>query len=154
MPQVRRLKAARTVQSATRSRRGSSQMNSQKQNERSERRKTKLIVVPVGEGLQALNSMKKELDQMLDVLFGRVASPIDRGILTLMEVSQAYFARGQEMTMDILRQEQEGMVLPSSALSKFRKGELRHFLELTKSAIDLGSRRVTVAQQQYEERHG
>jgi hypothetical protein len=81
---------------------------------------------------------------MRDVLLGRTPPPVDRGVLTLMEVADAYFARAKEMEMIILRWEADGNVIRGSKTYKFRTGELRSFIELAKGACELGSRRVTL----------
>jgi hypothetical protein len=94
-----------------------------------------------------------ELQGYTSVLMGRVPPPINRGVMTLMEVAEAYYARGQEINMEILRKEREGLVTKGTALYRFRTGELRAFLELTKKAIDLGSRRITFEQMLYEQRY-
>jgi hypothetical protein len=99
--------------------------------------------------------MMEELQDMTDVLMGRVDPPIDAGYLTLMEVADAYFARASEMTMLIHEAEREGRVSKGSAYTKFRTSELREFKELAKKASELGSRRLTNEQLRYEmEQHG
>jgi hypothetical protein len=96
-------------------------------------------------GLQPIEEMEEELESYMDVLMGRVAPPVDAGHLTLMEVADAYFARACEMQYHILKAEREGAVFKGHSYYKFRTGELRTFLELTKRAADLGSRRLTQA---------
>jgi hypothetical protein len=91
---------------------------------------------------------------MRDVLMGRIKPPIDNGVMTLMEVADAYFARAKEIEEIILRAETQGSVLRGTHTSKFRTGELRSFLELSKAAAELGSRRVTAARLQYDLEHG
>lgn len=91
-----------------------------------------------------------ELDEYRDVLLGRQPPPINNGILTLMEVADAYLARGREMEQALLRGEAEGTILKGSRQYKFRTGELRSFLEMAKSAVELGSRRVTAAKMEYD----
>lgn len=61
----------------------------------------------------------------------------------MMEVATAYHARGQEIDMIIHRGERNSSILKSSPYYKFRTGELRAFLELTKKCAELGSRRLT-----------
>lgn len=106
----------------------------------------------VGEGLPNLTELKSELLDMTDVLMGREEPPIDRGVFTLHEVADAYFARASELTMLIQQAEREGHVAKGSAHYKFRTGELRTFLDMAKRASDLGSRRLTFAQMMYSER--
>jgi len=97
-------------------------------------------------GLTPLPLLESELQDMMDVLLGREAPPIDTGVSTLMEVADAYFARASEISILILAQEREGNLTRASKYVKFRTGELRHFLELAKRAADLGSRRITMRQ--------
>ena len=96
-------------------------------------------------GLQPIEEMEEELEGYMDVLMGRTPPPISAGHLTLMEVADAYFARACEMQFHILKAEREGAVFKGHSYYKFRTGELRTFLELTKRAADLGSRRLTQA---------
>lgn len=94
--------------------------------------------------------MRDELAEMTDVLLGRQDPPIDRGVLTLMEVADAYYARAKEMEMLILQAEADGTVLKSSRTYKFRTGQLRSFIDMAKYAIELGSRRVTAERMEME----
>lgn len=80
---------------------------------------------------------------MTDILLGREEPPIQSGVLTLMEVADGYYSRAAEITMLIQKLEREGRVAKGSELYRFRTGELRTFMELTKRAADLGSRRLT-----------
>lgn len=79
---------------------------------------------------------------MRDVLMGREDSPVV-GVLALMEVADAYFARASEMEQAILKGEREGSISRGSALYRFRTQELRSFKEMASAAAALGSRRVT-----------
>lgn len=97
-------------------------------------------------GMPSLVLLESEVQDMMDVLLGRVDPPINSGVLTLMEVADAYFARGSEMVMLILKGEREGSIPRGGNYAKFRTGELRHFLDVCKGARDLGSRRVTAKQ--------
>ena len=99
----------------------------------------------VGSGLPEVEELEEELEGYMDVLMGRVPPPIDAGHLTLMEVADAYFARACEIQYHILKAEREGGVFKGSPYYRFRTGELRSFLELSKRAADLGSRRLTQA---------
>jgi hypothetical protein len=96
----------------------------------------------VGSGLPDLKTMEAELDDMVAVLKGEVPAPVT-GTLALMECSDAFYARGKEMEMLLLRGEREGTILRGSNHYRFRTGELRSFLDLCKSASELGSRRLT-----------
>lgn len=105
----------------------------------------------VGEGIYAVPKLRHEMDQMLDVLMGRVDPPVSHGVLTLMEVADAYFARAKEMTIHIHRMEADGEVKKGDPLYRFRTGELRDFMELAKEAADLGSRRLTKESLMFEQ---
>lgn len=97
--------------------------------------------------------MRSELDTMRDVLMGRQQPPMENGVMTLMEVADAYFARAKEMEQIIHRHEADGVVLRGSKHYKFRTGELRSFIELAKGAVELGSRRITNAKMEFDMRH-
>lgn len=101
--------------------------------------------IQVGEGLPSLEELEAELESYMDVLMGREPPPVEAGHLTLMEVADAYFARASEIQYLILKAEREGGVFKGHSYYKFRTGELRTFLELSKRAADLGSRRLTQA---------
>lgn len=109
----------------------------------------RLFDIPSGFNLM---EMREELHGYVDVLLGRTEPPISIGTGTLMEVAEAYHARASEMEMAIHQAEVDGHVLKNSAPYKFRTGQLRTFIELCKRTIDLGSRRITVAQIESEAR--
>lgn len=102
-----------------------------------------LRAVAVGSGVPSITMMATELQDMTDVLLGRVEPPIDAGHLTLYEIADAYYARAAEMTFLLQKAEREGTITKGSAHYRFRTGELRTFLEMAKRAADLGSRRLT-----------
>lgn len=103
----------------------------------------RLRAFQVGEGLPDPDVLSEEIESYVDVLMGRVDPPIQAGVLTLMEVADAYFARACEIEQQILKLEREGSVFRGSKYYKFRTGELRSFLALSKKASELGSRRLT-----------
>lgn len=107
--------------------------------------------VVLGEGLPNLPAMQAEIEDMMDILLGRVEPPVDMGTITLMEVSDAYFSRAMEMTYLLQKGEREGTVLKGSSHYKFRTGELRTFTEIAKRAADLGSRRLSEEQLRFEQ---
>lgn len=112
-------------------------------------------IFDVAEGMGTAEELADELEEMTDVLLGRIAPPVSSGILTLLEISDAYYSRASEMTMKIQRAEREGRITKGHELVRFRTGELRTFLEMTKRASDLGSRRLTdVMATQDKERTG
>jgi hypothetical protein len=94
-----------------------------------------------------------ELDDMREVLLGHIQPPIANGILTMMEVADAYYGRAKEIEQVILRAEAEGQVTKGSRTYRFRTGELRSFIEMAARAAELGSRRLTAAKLEYEMRH-
>ena len=106
-------------------------------------------------GASDIVELRDEIDYMTDVLLGRLDPPIPpEKVSTLMEVANAFYARGMEIASHIQRMETDGVVLRNSKMYKFRTGELRTFNELAKAAVDLGSRRITVAAMESEERYG
>lgn len=105
----------------------------------------------LGEGLD-LHDMRQELKDMTDVLLGRVPPPVDTGVSTLMEVAEAYHARAREMEQHLHEAEADGYVLRGDKRYRFRTGQLRSFIEMTRLAVDLGSRRITVAKIEYDMR--
>lgn len=112
---------------------------------------SRLRDVPLELGLPKLEDLVAEFDHYRDVLLGRVEPPIDVGVGTLMEVADAYFARACEVDQLIHQGEREGGIFKNSNYYKFRTGELRSFLDLSKRAAELGSRRITLAQMAYAE---
>lgn len=109
--------------------------------------------IEVGIDLPPVEELAQELREYTDVLMGRTHPPIDAGVLTLMEVADAYFARASEIQTLILEKEREGDVFRGSVYYKFRTGELRSFLEMAKRAADLGSRRLTHQKHLMEMQH-
>ena len=104
------------------------------------------LEVQVESGIPHVDVLSEELENMRNVLFGRIDLDMESSYITLMEVATAYFCRGQEIDGLIHKAERDGTVVRGSALYKFRTGELRSFPELTKMAANLGSRRLTQEQ--------
>jgi|JI9StandDraft_1071089.scaffolds.fasta_scaffold08998_5 hypothetical protein len=104
------------------------------------------LAAQVQAGLPSVERLADELEEMRSVLFNRVEGEVDSPYLSLLEVATAYFCRGQEIDELIHKAEREKIILRGSPLYKFRTGELRAFLELTKMAATLGSRRLTQEQ--------
>ena len=71
-----------------------------------------------------------------------------------MEVANAYYSRGMEIAARIQRMEAQGVVLKNSEMYRFRTGELRTFNDMAKAAVELGSRRITIATMEADERYG
>jgi len=101
--------------------------------------------IQLGHGLPTVDKMWEEIQKMTNVLMGRDEIEEEFGILALMEIADAYYARGCEMTMLIQHGEREGTVMKGSDYTRFRTGELRTFTDMAKRAADLGSRRLTMA---------
>lgn len=103
----------------------------------------RLTDVPVLEGLGSVDDLKDELLGYCDVLLGRVDPPTDHGVMSLMEVADAYHARALEMEMRIHEQERTGNIIKGSDYYRFRTGALRSFIAMSKAAAEKGSRRLT-----------
>ena len=95
--------------------------------------------VPLALGMPSLGELEDEFAGYTDVLLGRQDPPIDAGVLTLMEVSNAYLGRALEIEAMILAAERDRAILKSSPFSKFRTGELRSFITMATKCQDLGS---------------
>ena len=103
----------------------------------------KLTDVPLGLGLPGVEELQDELLGYTDVLLGREVPPVDSPYLSLMEIASAYHARALEIEMLIHNEEQHRRVVRGSPHYKFRTGQLRSFIEMSKRLADLGSRRLT-----------
>jgi hypothetical protein len=103
----------------------------------------RVMDIQIAAGLPHVNELSDELQHMTNVILGRLDSPLDSPYLALMEVATAYYCRGQEIDMLIHEAERKQIVEKGSDLAKFRTGELRAFLEMSKRAAELGSRRLT-----------
>jgi len=106
----------------------------------------RLIDVEIDLGLAPVDDLSEEIQHMTNVILGRLDSPLGSPYLALAEVATAYYCRAQEIDMLIHKGEREGVVMKNSSLYKFRTGELRAFIELSKRAAELGSRRLTQEQ--------
>jgi hypothetical protein len=109
--------------------------------------------VPLNEGLRDVEDLQEELLEYANVLLGRVDPPIDSPYLSMMELATAYHARALEIEMMIHWEEQQHRVIRGHPLYKFRTGQLRSFIELSKKMADLGSRRLTQEQMLTEMRY-
>lgn len=106
--------------------------------------------VQVGLGLPDLADLVTEVKGYWDVLLGRSSPPIEAGDLTLMEIANAYLSRALEIDSLIHEAEREGGVFKGSQYYRFRTGELRDFIEVSKRAQELGSRRLTQARLEHD----
>ena len=103
-------------------------------------------------GMPPLEQCRKELADYADYLLGRKAPPFDAGVSTLMEVASASLGRALEMQSRIQRGETDGTIAKGSQWYKFRTGELRTFIELSKNFVEMGSRRITAMKMEYDMR--
>lgn len=115
----------------------------------------RLIDIEVGLGLDPVDDLWAEIQHYMNVLLGREDSPISSPYLSMMEVATAYYARAMEIDAIIHAAEREGAVMRGSPLYRFRTGELRSFIDLSKRCVELGSRRLAqedlLAKQRFEE---
>ena len=112
----------------------------------------KLSSVPVKYGLPPVDDLWEEISEYMDILLGRKDAPIDSPYLVLAEVATAYYCRAQEIDAKIHAGEREGDIVKGSPYYRFRTGELRSFIELSKRASELGSRRLTQEQLLHNQR--
>jgi len=112
----------------------------------------RLTEVQTALGLPDVDDLWKEIHGYMDVLLGREESPIDSPYLNLLEVSTAYYCRAQEIDALIHAGEREGVIAKGSPYYKFRTGELRSFIELSRRSAELGSRRLTQEQLLHNQR--
>lgn len=97
----------------------------------------------LGQGLPEPSEIRDELRGYRDVLMGREDPPLQKGVMTLMEVAEGYFARACEIEQEILEAQQEGRITKTGEYNTLRTQEIRSYKELFKSATELGSRRLT-----------
>lgn len=97
-------------------------------------------------GLPGVPELEAEIREYVAVLTGHQEPPFDMGIITLMEVGNAYFARLNELRILILQAERSGAVDKSSPYAKIRTGDLAIAADLAKRCTDVGSRRLSHAQ--------
>lgn len=102
-----------------------------------------LMAVPLGDGLAAVDDLWTEIRGYLDVLLGRVPSPIQSPYLVMQEVATGYYGRAREIEMLIARAERKGLVKAKDPYYAFRRGELAAFIRIAGRCCDLGSRRLT-----------
>lgn len=105
--------------------------------------KGKLRQFRIPSGLPTPDEIRKEIEHYRDVLHGRAEPPIQKGVMTLMEVAEGYFSRACEMEQMIYQGKAEGWLPKNMGYEQLRTQEIRSFKELAKAATDLGSRRIT-----------
>jgi hypothetical protein len=101
------------------------------------------MAVPIGDGLPAVDDLWTEIRGYLDVLVGRLPSPIQSPYLSMQEVATGYYGRAREIEMLIARAERKGLVKAKDPYYSFRRNELAAFIRLAGRCCDLGSRRLT-----------
>ena len=112
----------------------------------------RLMDIKVGLGLPHVDDIWEEIQHYTNVILGREDAEMVSPYLGLAEAATAYYCRAQELDMLIHAGEREGIIARGSALYRFRTGELRSFLELSKRAAELGSRRLTQEQLLHDQR--
>lgn len=105
----------------------------------------------VGSGLPKPEEVRAELEEYRDVLMGRKEPPLEKGVITLMEVANGYFSRACEIEQLILQAKAEGWLPKNMGYETLRTQEIRSFKELSKSATELGSRRITFENLRFEQ---
>lgn len=116
-----------------------------------------LRVFRVGEGLPSIIALQEEIQGYWDILLGRVEPPVRmrERTLALMECADAFHSRALEIKSLIQTMEAEGRASRGSAHYLFRTGPLQNFIDMSRKASDLGSRRLTEASLRTEaERRG
>ena len=97
----------------------------------------------LGQGLPTPKAIRRELKGYKRVLMGFEDPPMEKGVMTLMEVAEGYFARACDIEQEILEAMAEGRITKNSEYGTLRTQEIRSYKELFKSATELGSRRLT-----------
>lgn len=97
----------------------------------------------LGQGLPSTEAIRKELKGYKRVLMGFEDPPIQRGVMTLMEVAEGYYSRACDIEQEILEAQQEGRIPKTGEWNTLRTQEIRSYKDLFKSATELGSRRLT-----------
>lgn len=113
--------------------------------------KGKLRSFKIPAGLPTPTEIRDEMEHYRDVLHGRADPPIQKGVITLMEVAEGYFSRLCEIEQLILRAKAEGTLPAGMGYESLRTQEIRSFKELSKAATELGSRRLTFENLRYQQ---
>ncbi len=99
--------------------------------------------IPLGADLGTEDELIEEFLSYANILLGRADAQLDSPYLDLMEHAAAYYARAKEVEMLIFGEEHARRVVRGHPLNKFRTGQLRSFIEMSKMLADVGSRRLT-----------
>jgi hypothetical protein len=115
----------------------------------------RLTDVETIEGLPDIEELQDELLGYVNIILGRADPPLqlDGFYLDLMEVAAVYYARAKEIDMLIHWEEQNRRVIRGSPYYRFRTGQLRSFIDMSKMMADLGSRRLTQERLLNEQRY-
>lgn len=105
----------------------------------------------LGSGLPEPKAIRRELEDMRDVLMGRKEPPMQKGVATLMEIANGYFSRACEIEQLIYTAKAEGWLPKNKGYEQLRTQEIRSFKELSKAATELGSRRITFENLRYQQ---
>ena len=100
----------------------------------------------LGVGLPTVEEIREELRGYRQVLLGHDDPPIalrGKGVATLMEYAEGVFSRACDIEQLILEAVDQGWISKSSSYHTLRTQELRSFKEMSRSAAELGSRRIT-----------
>jgi hypothetical protein len=95
--------------------------------------------------LEELTGYAEHLATFLGGEYPSIGSTLD-----LLEVSTAYLARAYDIERRLYEREQKGNLPRGCPEQRFRTGPLGSFIEQAKVCRDLGSRRLTFAQLQYD----
>ncbi len=104
---------------------------------------TRLVDIPLSEGIPSVEELIEEFLGYANTLLGRADAELESPYLDLMEHAAAYYARAKEVEMLIFGEEHARRVVRGHPLNKFRTGQLRSFIEMSKMLADVGSRRLT-----------
>ena len=113
----------------------------------------RLTDAAIGSGLPEVEQLIEELLTYTDILLGRADPELDSPYLDLMEHAAAYYARAKEIEMLIFGEEHARHIVRGAPLNKFRTGQLRSFIEMSKMMAELGSRRLSQERLLEEQRY-
>lgn len=102
----------------------------------------------LGGRVTSLNDLRHEIDGYFDILLGKQPLPIDNGILSLQESATAIYARAKYIRGVLQLAEADGRIAKNGKLHVFRTGPLQNLMDAAFKMAELGSRRVTVWQEE------
>lgn len=98
--------------------------------------------------------IRDEIQGYRNILMGRKKPPAGLNMntpLALMEYADIVYGRACELEQFILRNQDEGNITKTGSYQQIRTQELRSFKDMAKSAVELGSRRLTEARVLHEQ---